>query len=105
MKRLTKVYPSGAYGIDGSIDDAVLRLAAYEDSGIAPEDLQEIFGGEYDLARLREIVPVVHGRWIYGEDVDIQCSVCGADALTEGDYRQIKTRYCPNCGAKMDLED
>lgn len=52
-----------------------------------------------------DVAPVVHGKWIYGEDIDIQCSVCGADALTEGDYRQIKSRYCPSCGAKMDLED
>ena len=52
-----------------------------------------------------DAAPVVHGRWVYGEDVDIQCSVCGADAFTEGDYRQVKSRYCPNCGAKMDLED
>ena len=52
-----------------------------------------------------DVAPVVHGRWVYGEDVDIQCSVCGADAFTEGDYRQVKSRYCPNCGAKMDLGD
>lgn len=60
-----------------------------------------------DVARdleAADVAPVVHGRWVYGEDVDIQCSVCGADALTEGDYRQVKSRYCPNCGAKMDLE-
>lgn len=52
-----------------------------------------------------DVAPVVHGKWAYGEDIDIQCSVCGVDALTEGDYRQVKSRYCPNCGAKMDLED
>ena len=52
-----------------------------------------------------DVAPVVHGRWVYGEDVDIQCSVCGADAFTEGDYRQVKSRYCPNCGAKMDLTE
>ena len=52
-----------------------------------------------------DVAPVVHGRWVYGEDVDIQCSVCGADAFTEGNYRQVKSRYCPNCGANMDLED
>lgn len=48
------------------------------------------------------IDPVRHGRWVYGEDIDIQCSLCGKDALTEGDYRQVKSNYCPNCGAKMD---
>ena len=52
-----------------------------------------------------DVAPVVHGKWVYGEDVDIQCSVCGVDALTEGDYRQVKSRYCPNCGAKMDLKE
>lgn len=52
-----------------------------------------------------DVSPVRHGRWIYGEDIDIQCSVCGADALTEGDYRQTRSNYCPNCGAKMDGGD
>lgn len=52
-----------------------------------------------------DAVPVVYGRWVYGEDVDIQCSICGHDAYTEGDYRQVKTNYCPNCGARMDKED
>lgn len=52
-----------------------------------------------------DVAPVRHGRWVYGEDVDIQCSICGHDAYTEGDYRQVKTSYCPNCGAKMDEED
>lgn len=45
---------------------------------------------------------VEHGEWVHGEDVDIQCSVCGCDALTEGDYRQVQSAYCPHCGAKMD---
>lgn len=52
-----------------------------------------------------DVSPVRHGRWIYGEDIDIQCSVCGADALTEGDYRQTRSNYCPNCGARMDGEN
>lgn len=51
------------------------------------------------------VAPVRHGRWIYGEDIDIQCSVCGADALTKGDYRQTRSNYCPNCGARMDGEE
>lgn len=46
MKRLTKTYPSGSYGIVGDIDDAVHRLAAIED----------ILGDEYDLDELREMV-------------------------------------------------
>ena len=45
MKRLTRIYPSGNYGIVGDIDDAVHRLSAIED----------ILGDEYDLDRLREL--------------------------------------------------
>ena len=43
-----------------------------------------------------------HGRWNNGF-----CSVCGEEALTEwndtgGEY--AFTKFCPHCGAKMDLE-
>lgn len=38
MERLTKIYPSGAWGITGELDDAILRLAAYENTGLEPED-------------------------------------------------------------------
>ena len=48
-----------------------------------------------------DAAPVRHGRWIYGEDIDIQCSVCGVDALTEGDYRQTRSNYCPYCGMEL----
>lgn len=64
-------------------------------------------GLEQALAMLNEepaadVAPVVHGRWVpfHSEAVgDVQyCSACaiGFDA---------KTDYCPNCGAKMDIED
>lgn len=79
----------------GERDDLV--LAAQE---MCEDNIREI-----NNIPAADVTPVVHGRWVYGEDVDIQCSVCGADAFTEGDYRQVKSRYCPNCGAKMDLED
>ena len=52
-----------------------------------------------------DVAEVRHGRWVYGEDDNIQCSICGHDAYTEGDYRQVKTNYCPNCGARMGKED
>ena len=54
-----------------------------------------------------DAVEVVNGRWElveyqsspFGVDQEYQCSICGTP--TEEDYR---TRYCPNCGAKMDGE-
>lgn len=42
MERLTKIYPSGAWGITGELDDAILRLAAYEDTGLEPEEIFEL---------------------------------------------------------------
>ena len=52
-----------------------------------------------------EYAPVVHGRWIEKEYVDepyggyylFHCSECGFPNARE-------RNYCPNCGAKMDLE-
>ena len=52
MKRLTKIYPSGAWGIDGEIDDAVHRLAAIED----------ILGDEYDLDELKKAIAALRGE-------------------------------------------
>ena len=42
MERLTKIYPNGAWGISGDIDDAILRLAAYEETGLEPEEIIEL---------------------------------------------------------------
>lgn len=80
--------------------------------------IENILGDDYDLNHLLEIVeidrkwakdvaPVVHGEW---EDVfqngpcswSGKCSVCGS----RNDIPPIgMAHYCPNCGAKMDLED
>lgn len=49
------------------------------------------------------------GEWTtkrtWNHDGEIYCSVCEHDAPTDGDYRQVKTNYCPNCGAKMEANN
>lgn len=98
-----------------NIADHAILEHPYDKDSQRPEEYSDYNQGWSDAcnhirARL-EYVPaadvalVKHGNWIYGEDVDIQCSVCGADAMTEGDYRQIRSDYCPNCGARMDGEE
>ena len=51
-----------------------------------------------------DAAPVVHGRWmnIANSNCDdlFRCSVCKETWLGIGGYK-----YCPNCGAKMDLEE
>ena len=45
-----------------------------------------------------DVSPVVHGRWKrYGRNLG-ECSNCG-------EIVNIRYNYCPNCGAKMDLEE
>ena len=53
-----------------------------------------------------DVAPVRHGRWIEHKhfhhdhyiDSTYECSECKAEEPLTSDY-------CPNCGAKMDLED
>ena len=57
-----------------------------------------------------DVVEVVHARW----DYDYRCTNCGKSALCEekpDPYANglnalfyVDSRYCPNCGAKMDGE-
>ena len=65
-----------------------------------------------------DAVEVVHGRWVdrWGgkyANPHYECSVCkksalykcNRDVLDNGLWLQDLSDYCPNCGAKMDLED
>lgn len=48
---------------------------------------------------MQEVDPVVHGRWLINCDSYYPyCSVCKEESGHIGNY-------CPNCGAKMDLEE
>lgn len=79
--------------VDGQLDDDdYLESVDYR---TADKTIYSVINAIFDA------VPVVHGKWIYVEDIDIQCSVCGAYALKEADYPK-ESNYCPNCGAKMD---
>ena len=41
-----------------------------------------------------------HGKWVFGGDGCVLCSVCDEEVPN-----YIHRNYCPHCGAKMDLED
>ena len=58
-----------------------------------------------------DVAPVRHGKWLEwfpgncalimtGEEMLYRCSSCDAKYADAEEYK-----YCPNCGAKMDLEE
>lgn len=50
---------------------------------------------------IANVVPVKHARWIdYPECGVTKCSICGWNVEEAWD-----SKYCPDCGAKMDGED
>ena len=79
-------------------------------------DAIEVLGMIYEMPAA-DVAPVRHGRWIgcNGEIVDWDennpgcprhscfCSICKS-WLTASDEFPVIAYFCPNCGAKMDLE-
>ena len=72
----------------------------------------------YDIENFpaADVVPVVHGKWLdfYKDFSTAECCKCG-ELFEVSSGREAKKaffelfkgfyKYCPNCGAKMDLED
>lgn len=71
-----------------------------------------------DEAPTLDVAPVVHGRWVFKTDEDAiwmtkaicsacKCTVANNTHLTQEYGKEAfekEKNYCPNCGAKMDME-
>lgn len=82
------------------VERIVLRDALYEADAITMKGIKII--NQFPAA---DVAPVRHGRWING---DQYCPICKKDKFRGLDadiWSDWKPDYCPNCGAKMDLED
>lgn len=73
---------------------------------IAQESFVDAIGVIHNIPAA-EVVEVVHGKWIYLDDGDWECSNCKEPFVicVCGKDRTWKHPYCPSCGAKMDLEE
>ena len=69
--------------------------------------IEKVFAdGVYSVLEIfpsADVVPVMHGQWepiinAYGGIEGCICKRCGIAT-------KQKSNYCPNCGAKMDLEE
>ncbi len=61
-------------------------------------------------AETLDVAPVVHGEWLKTDAYPhkLYCSCCFRTALPNAEWAKqygLNHAYCPNCGAKMDLED
>ena len=76
-------------------------------------ELPDPNGGEYHIdiihaydvrnAPTADVVEVRHGEWGF-DGLGWTCSECGEYALSIKTNLQSRSKYCPNCGAKMDGE-
>jgi hypothetical protein len=70
---------------------------------LQPEEFAEYFD-EFPTA---DVEPVRHGRWVGRLGLfQGECSACGYRTYDKtADWARKYWTYCPNCGAKMDLEE
>ena len=53
----------------------------------------------YDIPSA-DVEPIRRGRWIHNGFMEVKCNNC------ENVFHELEaTNYCPNCGAKMDLDE
>ena len=82
------------------------------------------FNDAYEIvqnAPISDVLPLVYGRWIPIPENEITgfnpdfagcnpiagyvCSVCRKEAILDCNDEFVLSNYCPNCGAKLDLEE
>lgn len=89
-------------------DKILAYLSEAKEACIAISDIIfEIENGEIPASN---VSPVAHGHWTLERDPDannkpvcFHCSVCDSNGCHTS--VRIAYKYCPNCGAIMDMED
>lgn len=49
--------------------------------------------------KIKDVAPIVHGKWEYDRWCEFKCSICGEWSNT---LPRAREEFCPNCGARMD---
>lgn len=88
-------------------EDALFALRKAERGG----SMTALTRLERAYAEIREmpaadVAEVVHGKWFWADDGYCRCSECTQKAPLvqplDDEPEAVMTKYCPNCGAKMD---
>lgn len=89
-----------ADALHGAIDRKMAFADVYEKSYIKEMVVDEI--------PTADVAPVVHGKWVDSPNITecVVCSNCMSDNLSAQVIAPAPPhyKYCPNCGAKMDLK-
>lgn len=86
-------------------DEAVRAVHDEFDECLVWDESGETTANEVEniILQIPTVDPVKHGHWRYDEALELEwCSECGF-GKRKGDKRWYS--YCPNCGAKMEVED
>jgi hypothetical protein len=91
------------------IDADALKEQCYKFANDVSRSAMAFVQGQINSAPTADVVEVRHGEWIEKDDgwdgVLYTCSVCKCDWTTiDGTPFENNMRYCPECGAKMDIE-
>lgn len=88
------------------------KIEKFIEDGLNNSDKNKAFGHdaieimtEIHYMPSEDVAPVIHAKWVKRSFVssDVFCSECRTlEKFGDSNY---KSRYCPHCGAKMDLTD
>lgn len=88
------------------------KIEKFIEDGLNNPDKNKAFGhdaieimAEIYYMTSEDVAPVIHAKWVKRSFVsfDVFCSECRTlEKFGDSNY---KSRYCPHCGAKMDLTD
>lgn len=85
----------------GAISDGRMELDAVDDIILLASAVERLPAAD--------VVPVVHGRWIGRPlcgNANCRCSECGGVFQIHANlHGKVLQKYCPNCGAKIDVEE
>ena len=89
---------------------ALSKEVGYNDDGDQEINSDTVFIA-IESAPAADVAEVVHGEWKLLDECSnagVYCSICHKAVYRESAWYKnvhIKSKYCPNCGAKMDKED
>lgn len=75
-----------------------------DNAEISDELLEQLRNAHLTVLHEEPTIEVVHGRWIV-KGQEVFCSHCDKESGYNHWGASAFSNYCPNCGAKMDLEE